>query len=219
MAYEKVKQSVLNYEGFLDIAKSFVCVPDQLFKIGFNQFSSSFYSTWLQGIQIFNDTVHINQRALDQVIEQNKGHFDGIAMHNDFVYDSFLIHQPSQRRFYDLAVLPFRVFSGMRIQNFSCVCDGKHRQIYDFLIYDSWTIILHTDHMDVSSLLNLITVKKQIFVVDSFLHDVAFLPMNKDDFLLIRPDQIVAALVDVSLVDEYQKLKTFLMESFCPVSF
>ncbi|MEC8882823.1 MAG: FAD-dependent monooxygenase [Pseudomonadota bacterium] len=217
LSHEKLKQSVLNYKGFLDMAKSFICVPDQLFKMGFNQFSSSFYSTWLQGVQILNDTGHINQRELDQVIEQNKGHFDGIAMHNDFVYDSFLIHQPSQRRFYDLAVLSFRVFSGMRIQNFSCIYKGKCQQIYDLLAYDAWTIVLHSDHMEVSSLLDLITVKKQICVVDSFLHDNAFLPMNKDVFLLIRPDQIVAVVVDLSRNGEYDKLKTFLIEAFCPV--
>ena len=212
LSKEKLNQSVLNYEGFLDMAKSFICVPDALFKMGLNQFSMSFYSTWLRGIEILNDSTHINQRALDQAIERNRSHFDGIAMHNDFVYDSFLVHQPTQRRFYDLAILPFRVFSGMRIQNFSCIYEGKRQQIYDLLDYDSWVVVLHSDHMEVSSFLNLITVKKQICMVDSFLS------LNKHTFLLIRPDQIVAAMVDMSLDGEYEKLKIFLSKVFCEVS-
>ena len=211
LAQEKISQSVQNYEGFLEMAQSFMCVPNQLFKMGLNQFGTYFYPIWMQGIQILNDTRHINQKRLDQVIERNRGHFDGIAMHNGFVYDSFLIHQPLQRRFYDLALLPFRVVPGMRIQNFSCTYKGKYQQIFDLLDYRSWTVILHKDHMDVSSLLNLIPVKRRVCVVDSLLF------LNKDDFLLVRPDQIVAALVNVSLDEEHQKLKTFLTEVFCPV--
>ena len=70
---------------------------------------------------------------------------------------------------------------------------GIQQQIYDLLNYNVWTVFLHSDHIDVSALLDLITAKKQVCVVNSFL------PLNKDDFLLIRPDQIVAVFVDMSL--------------------
>lgn len=213
-----LSQSEENYRSFLSLARTMTLQP--IFSADDSDTPDTIFSGiahyWLKGARLFRQRQFLGDHSSISkslaVIRQN---FDGIAMHYQIIYNSFLVFSASQRVLYDLAILPFRVVPGMRLQNFSCRVDGQNVFVHDLLNYRFWTVFVQrTNNLPIDQLLNLLSVQKRLQLLDSHTDTDDYLPLSSSQVLIIRPDSFVFAYVDMSDQDQFQQFTTHLDRFF-----
>ena len=198
IAKVSVSQSVSNFLGFLQMGAALFPHflhgnANWLSLLSRQPMSQMVQSTWLLGQRLLHDS---SGRICDQfqkTCEKNRGHFDGIAMHQPKPADSFLVYGATKRCLYDLAILPHSIDVGKPLQHFPICVSGQEKFFSDFLDYDSWAFFAYDGHC-CSGFLDKLTVSCRLITLTY--HPSC--PLHPGEILMVRPDRIVFALVDAN---------------------
>lgn len=172
---------------------------------------STLVSSWIGVSRQFN---RHSDSAIQDAIELNREHFDGIAMHNAFYYNSEIMYKVYERPLAGLDKVPFALHSGMRVQNFQCYIDGELCQLFDCLNYLEWTVLIGSQVAFYADLCALMPENCTVYVVDDRSAESRSLPLAPTEMLLVRPDRFVAVLEDIALLSSFNAVKVFLRPLF-----
>lgn len=195
IARDCVEQSVANFLGFLQMGvalfpKFLHGSPSWLSQLSKQPMSNVVQSAWLLGQRLLHDGTGQISIDLKRNCENNRSHFDGIAMHQPRAADGFLVYGSTKRCLYDLAILPHCIEVGRYLQHFPIVVDGQIRCFSDFLDYRHWTFFAYDLH-HLQMLLHSFPVHAEAITLTPY----SACPLRDGDVLVVRPDRVVFALV------------------------
>jgi 2-polyprenyl-6-methoxyphenol hydroxylase-like FAD-dependent oxidoreductase len=219
VADRALQQSVDNYHRFIAMSETFLSGVgtgglDGLLRSVPPSIRSSVVDAWLWLNRASHDLDLMPVDAWSEVMQHNRGHFDGMAMHFSAPYLSSLVFEPSQRVLYALDSMRHRLFVGYRLMNFQCVIDRQVVTLGDVLDYDRWTFVVGQTSRVFMRHYRSFGLPKQLLQVDFDLAlDLALdqcLPMQQGDCLLIRPDRYVAAFISMNDHERLERFGAFL---------
>ena len=213
-----LQQSVDNYHRFIAMSETFLSGVgtgglDSLLHSVPPSIRASAVGAWLWINRVSHEFDLLPEDVWGEVMQNNRGHFDGMAMHFAARYSSGLVFEPSQRVLYAPDSVDHRLFVGYRLMNFQCVIDRQVVSLCDVLDYDRWTFVVGKASRRFMVHYRAFGLPKQLLQVDFDLAIDRGLPMQlKSDCLLIRPDRYVAAFISMNDQDKVERFGVFLRD-------
>ncbi len=215
-AKRALRYSVDNYQDFFQTGQCLMGGVSQqmvhLTESVARQFNmSALVASWIGLSRQLNRS---SDQAVQEAIEINRDHFDGMAMHNAFYYHSEMMYQVCDRPLTGLARMPFTLRSGMRVQNFQCYIHGELSQIFETLNYLEWTAFIGSQVAFYDDLTKLMPDNHRVYVVDERIAHARPLPLKPTQLMLVRPDRFVAVFEDIATWSSFKPVQQFLRQLF-----
>ncbi len=191
-----MNQSIENYQSFLKMSASITIGTSVRGLLTLDTMNDAWIRQqviWL--CRQYNESVNTEPQSLMQCLEEVKAHYDGTAMHHQVYYQSALILNASNRRYYQLAHIEHHPRAGMRLLNMVCVIHNEEIFIHDLLNYHQWTLLHLDDQIHAGQIVSALSpFQVKSIPVEKFhnVYDGTELTIHG---LVIRPDGFVYTVI------------------------